>query len=460
MVESNAKAMTHGSPIKVIMNFALPLLLGNLFQQTYNIADAAIVGKCLGSNALGAVGVSSSIQFMIFGFVLGITCGFAIPIANSFGAKKEKEMRQYVYIGAVLTTIIAIVVTILCALNVDGIMRMIKTPEELFQEGRTYLLIIFLGMPCTLFYNYLAAVIRAIGDSKTPTIFLVISSIINIVLDYFLIVPVGMGVAGAAIATISSQLVSGIMCYILIKRKVTLLQLREEDRVMDKKMAMHLLNMGVPFSFQMSLTAFGTMVLQAANNGLNSIVYVTGFTAASKIRQFMIAPFDAFAASITTYCSQNYGANEIDRIKEGIRKLTVVVLLFSLFVAVLFYFCGEQLSLIFISKDDPDMVAVLQASAKILAWSGAGFFTLGLEICLRAAAQGIGFSHQAMISGLIDMIGRIFIALAFVPTKGFLAVCIADPFAWLVGMIYVIPMTYFAVRKVEREHLQLASACQ
>ena len=248
------------------MKFMLPLLFGNLFQQAYNMADAAIVGQTLGADALAAVGVSSSVQFLVLGFCIGIACGFAIPIATEFGADRKSEMRRYVYHGAVITAIFAVVLTVVCALLCNAIITMLQAPAEIFDDSYRYLFIIFLGIPCTLLYNYVSAILRAIGDSRTPFLFLAFSSVLNIFLDFFCILVLKWGVSGAAFATIFSQGLSGILCLFVILKKYEVLHIQKEERTFDKYHAMKMLNMGVPMGLQYSITAIGCMVMQTANN--------------------------------------------------------------------------------------------------------------------------------------------------------------------------------------------------
>lgn len=442
------KSMTKGNPLTLILQFAWPLLLGNLFQQAYNIADAAIVGKTLGADALGAVGVSSSVQFLIYGFVLGVTCGFGIPIATSFGAEKEDEMRQYVYIGGVLSLVISAIITVFACLYTGPILEMLKTPANLFANGYTYLFIIFAGMPFTLMYNYFSAVLRSIGDSKTPTIILVIASVFNVGLDLVCILNLHWGIAGAAIATIFSQALAALATYIIMKRKFDILTLKKENKVMDKKMVLHMLNMGIPFSFQMSMTAVGAIFMQAANNGLGSNIYVTGFTAATKIRQFAIGPIDAMASSIATYVSQNRGANEMGRIKKGIVLANWIIIGYSAAVALIFHFFGDELTLMFVSEGD---TAVIASSYKALIYSGYLLFTLGILIINRASAQGLGYSQQAVFAGVLEMATRIYVARKFVPVDGYTAVCYADPISWVISALYVLPMCIYAFKKVNKQ---------
>ena len=305
--------MIKGNPLKLMLQFAFPLLLGNLLQQTYNIIDAAIVGQILGAKALASVGASSSIQFLVLGFCMGSCTGFGVPVAKYFGAEKIEKMRDYIFNGAVLCAGIAVILTALCSVLCPQILHILSVPEDIYDNAYSYLVIIFLGIPFTILYNYLSSILRSVGDSRTPFIFLALSAVLNIFLDLFCIVVLKLGCAGAAIATISAQAISGILCLIFIIRKMKLLWLKKENRTIKGDVVKELLAMGMPTGLQFSITAIGSMVMQSANNGLGS-TYVSAFTAAMKIKQFTMCPFDAIATSASVFCSQNLGAGQSDRI--------------------------------------------------------------------------------------------------------------------------------------------------
>ena len=311
-------SMIKGNPLKLMLQFAFPLLLGNLLQQTYNIIDAAIVGQILGAKALASVGASSSIQFLVLGFCMGSCTGFGVPVAKYFGAEKIEKMRDYIFNGAVLCAGIAVILTALCSVLCPQILHILSVPEDIYDNAYSYLLIIFLGIPFTILYNYLSSILRSVGDSRTPFIFLALSAVLNIFLDLFCIVVLKLGCSGAAIATISAQAISGILCLIFIIRKMKLLWLKKENRTIKGDAVKELLAMGMPTGLQFSITAIGSMVMQSANNGLGS-TYVSAFTAAMKIKQFTMCPFDAIATSASVFCSQNLGAGQSDRIKKGLR---------------------------------------------------------------------------------------------------------------------------------------------
>lgn len=443
-------AMTKGDVTKQIVMFALPLLLGNLFQQMYNMADAAIVGQTLGPNALGAVGVSSSVQFLVLGFCIGITAGFAIPVATCFGAKEEDKMRQYIYLGALLTVLFAIGITVLTAIFTDNILELIKTPSDIFQDSYSYLYVLFLGIPCTLLYNFLASTLRAVGDSKTPFYFLAFSSLLNIGLDLYFIKSLQLGVMGASLATVLSQGISGVLCFIYMRKKFKILTVTKKDCVYDTKMVKHLLDMGLPMGFQFSITAIGSMVQQSANNALGTI-YVDGFAAGVKLKQFAMCPFDALAASLSTFVSQNYGAKQPDRIKKGIRNGNIIAIIYGVGIGLVLYFFGRYMSMVFVPATHSE---VLDASWLYLSRMGFCYWVLGILVVTRASVQGIGWSKQAVLVGVIEMIARILCAYFLVPKIGYLGICWTDQIAWISAVIYIVPVCRLAVDKAQRYCLQ------
>ena len=438
--------MTKGNPLKLMLQFAFPLLIGNLLQQTYNIIDAAIVGQILGAKALASVGASSSIQFLVLGFCMGSCTGFGVPVAKYFGAGKLEQMKNYVFNGALLTAGIAVILTALCSILCPQILHMLSVPEDIYDNAYAYLLIIFLGMPFTLLYNYLSSILRSVGDSRTPFMFLALSAILNIFLDLFCIVVLEWGCAGAAIATITAQAISGILCLVFIARKMNLLWLPKKNRVVSKDAAGELLMMGIPTGLQFSITAIGSMVMQSANNGLGS-VYVSGFTAGMKIKQFTMCPFDAIGTSVSVFCSQNLGAKQPERIRKGLIQGMAVAVGYGIVAGLVLIFAGRPLSMIFVSRSSAD---VLDASAKYLRCRGYFYWSLGILNISRMVTQGLGYSTRAVFSGVTEMFARTIVSLGFVGTFGFSAICFADQTAWVTACLYIAPTCFYCVKKATR----------
>lgn len=439
-------SMTEGRPLKLMLRFAVPLLMGNLLQQMYNMIDAAIVGRVLGTEALASVGATSSVQFLVLGFCTGTCAGFGVPVAKYFGAEKTEQMKNYVFNGAVLTAIFAVVMTGLCALFCPWILHILSVPENIYENAYQYLLVIFLGIPFTLLYNYLSGILRSIGDSRTPFMFLVISTVLNIFLDLFCIIILKWGCAGAAIATITAQAVSGILCLIFIIKKVSLLHLSRSHCRMQGKVSGELLVMGVPMGLQFSITAIGSMVMQSANNGLGS-TYVSGFTAGMRIKQLTMCPFEAIGTAVSVFCGQNLGARKMDRIRKGIFEGLAIAIVYGLAAGLVLIFFGRSLSMLFVGSSAE---AVLDASAKYLRCMGYFYWALGILYICRMSTQGLGYAGRTVFAGVLEMFARSIVSLVFVGTFGYTAICFADQAAWIAACLYIVPMCFLCVKKAEK----------
>ena len=440
------KSMTAGKPLKLILMFALPLLLGNLLQQLYNIADAAIVGNILGGDKLAAVGASGGVQFLVLGFCIGLCSGFTIPVANSFGAKNYREMRKYISGSVFLSIVSSAVITTVAALLVPSILKWLSVPGEIYDDAYTYLLILFLGVPFTILYNIGAAFLRAVGDSKTPFTFLAISTVLNIVLDYLFVAVFGFGCAGAAVATVLSQALSGFLCFAYIKFKTPLFEFREGEHKLEAHRLLHLLAMGVPMGLQFSFTALGIVFMQAANNTLGT-VYITALTASIRIKQFLLCPFDALGVATATYIAQNDGAGEYSRIKKGSACSLAVGLIYSLIAGAILVFFGGRLTGLFVSGNDSEVILY---SGQYLGSIGMFFWLLPLLIVSRNGLQGLGRSFLAVFAGVVEMIARAVVCFVFVPVYGFAAICVADQCAWAAGTLYILPLFIFFTLKSKK----------
>ena len=439
--------MTEGSPVKLILKFSLPLLLGNLLQQAYNMIDAAIVGQVLGADALAGVGASGSVQFLVLGFCIGICAGFSIPVAKYFGAGREDRLRTCIFHAYLLTALFAAVITTVTALLCNNILRIMSTPDNIYSDAYTYLLIIFLGIPFMLFYNLLAGIMRAVGDSRTPFIFLAVSTVLNIFLDMLLIMVIKLGVAGAALATVMSQAVSGISCFVYIQKKYPLLRISRDMFRFNRFAVRELFIMGVPMGLQYSITAIGSMVMQSANNGLGSD-YVSGFTAGSKLKQLAMCPFDAIATGVSVFSGQNLGAGNDKRIRRGILSGIAIGTSYGAAVGLMLILFGRPLSLMFVKSSE---TAVLDASGKYLMCLGIFMWLIGILNTCRMTIQGLGYSAVAIFSGAIEMAARIIVSKAFVPKYGFTAICFTDQSAWLTATIYCSIVCAVCVRKVTQK---------
>lgn len=436
--------MTSGPSLPLILNFTFPLLLGNVLQQTYSLADAAVVGKFLGIDALASVGASTSVVFLILGFCNGCCGGFSIPVAQKFGARDYVTLRRYVSVSlklaAVMSVLIAVITSLLCAL----ILRTMRTPANIFDGAYIYLLITFAGVPCTFFYNLLSSIIRALGDSRTPFWFLLFSAVLNILLDLFCILVLEWGVAGAAIATVFSQGVSAVLCYFYMYRKFDVLKPQGSDRRFRPELAQQLLYIGVPMGLQFSITAIGSIMLQSANNALGTAC-VAAFTAAMRIKIFVMCPLDSLGMAMATYSGQNYGAGKPDRIWAGIKSAALMMVVYSLAVALVIWLAAEKFALLFISPDETEIIA---DTALFLHINVSFFILLGSLSILRYSIQGAGYTKLAMFSGVSEMVARVLVSVVVVPLWGFWGVCFGDPTAWLFANLFLVPAFIYVYRRL------------
>lgn len=445
MASDSTKDMTVGSPMKLILGFSVPLLFGFLFQQFYNVVDTIIVGQFLGVNALAGVGATGSINFMVVGFCMGLCSGFAIPVAHQFGAKNYSGMRQFVANGAWLSAGFSLVITLAVTLLCKRILVLMHTPEDIFTDSYNYILIIFIGIPATVLYNMLSGIIRSMGDSKTPLVFLAISSLLNIGLDLLCIVVFHMGVAGAAVATVVSQLISGILCLFYMIRKFEILHITGREWKINPDHMKKLCGMGIPMGLQYSITAIGSVILQTAVNTLGSLA-VASVTAASKVSMFFCCPFDAMGSTMATYGGQNVGARQLKRVGEGLRACVILGVVYSLAAFVVMYFFGANLAALFVDTAEGEMLA----NARLfLIVNGAFYIPLALVNIIRFLIQGVGFSTFAILAGVFEMAARMLAGLWLVPHFGFTGACFASPLAWIFADAFLIPAYFHVRRKLE-----------
>ncbi len=440
------KDMTQGSPAKLILSFSLPILVGNLFQQFYNMADSMIVGQFIGKDAFAAVGATGSVSFLIIGFVLGLASGLCIPVSQCFGAGDRQGLRRCVANILWLGVAIAAALTTLMMFTTRGLLTWMDTPENIFSDSFTYISIIFAGIPACLFYNTTAGLLRAIGDSRTPLYFLIISSVLNIGLDLLFILVFHMGVEGAALATVASQLVSGILCLIWIIKKFPILHPKKEDLPLDLHIAGRLLSIGLPMAFQFSITAIGSIILQTAVNSLGSDI-IASMTAAMKVQNIVVAPMETLGLTMATYCGQNLGACRIDRIRSGMRQCTLMSMVLCVVSFVFVYFCGRYVALLYIKKEE---VEILARAAEYLTINGCFYPVLGLIFIYRNGIQGMGYGVPAMAAGLFELAARSGTAIFFVRQYGYRAVCFASPLAWIAADVLLLPVYFIVIHKLQK----------
>lgn len=438
-----------GPALPLLLKFTMPLLMGNLLQQTYSLVDAAIVGKFLGIHSLASVGASTSVIFLILGFCNGCCGGFAIPVAQKFGARDYSTMRTFISISQKLAVGMSVAVAFITSLLCADILRLMQTPQNIFDGAYQYLLVTFIGIPFTFFYNLLSSIIRALGDSKTPFWFLLLSTVLNIFLDLFFILMLGWGVAGAAIATVFSQGISAVLCYRYMYRKFEILQGTPQERRFCWKPARTLLAIGVPMGLQFSITAIGSIMLQSANNALGTAC-VAAFTSAMRIKMFFICTFESLGIAMATFSGQNYGAGRPERVWQGIKASTGIMLLYTVFTFVLLMAGAKNFALIFV---EPTETEILRDTELFLHVACSFFPALGLLCILRYTIQGVGFTNLAMFSGVAEMIARIAVSLYAVPAFGFLAVCFGDPMAWVAADLFLIPAFACVYKRIKKRKM-------
>lgn len=442
------KDMTNGSPSKHILGFAVPMLFGMLFQQFYNLVDTIIVGKTLGVEALAGVGATGSINFMIIGFCMGVCNGFVIPVAQCFGAKKPADLRKYVFNGYICSVVFAIVLTLASVIFCRRILIVMNTPADIIDHAYNYIVVIFIGIPTVFLYNMVSGVIRSLGDSKTPVVFLVLSSIINVVLDFFLILVCKMGVAGAGWATVTSQLISGLTCLIYMYKKYDILKGNKSERVIDRRFITNLCMNGVPMGLQYSITAIGSTILQAAVNTLGS-TYVAAMTAGSKMFNFTCCPFDALGSTMATYAGQNVGAAKIKRLGQGVRSAMIIGSIYSVLSLVALYFTTDYIALLFVNASETTIIALTR---QFILASACFYIPLTGVNVVRFCIQGMGFSVFAISAGILEMIGRAFAAIILIPNIGFMGACLASPIAWIAADAFLFPAFIHCARKLNARH--------
>ena len=439
------KDLTTGSPMRLLLGFGIPTLFGFLFQQLYNVVDTAIVGQTLGGNALAAVGSTSSISFLVVGFTTGVCGGFAIPVAQQFGARNHRELRRYVTGSLWLCLIIGLLLTAVTVIFCADILTLMDTPQDIYHRAWLYIVTIFAGMPGYFLYNMCAGILRSLGDSRTPVIWLVAASLLNVVLDIVCIVTFHMDVFGAAFATIFSQYVAGFGCLVRLCRGFPVLKMEKGDWAWDGKRIRVLCSMGLPMGLQYSITAIGSILIQAAVNHLGTS-YITAVTAASKVHLFLACPFDAMGSAMATYGGQNVGAQKWDRLHQGTRACVLLGVIYSILSLGIVWFFGDFLAALFLDAEAMSLMPLVRQYLLIVT---AFSVPLALVNILRFMIQGMGFSPIATLAGALEMIGRG--AMAYLtPALGYMAACFASPVAWLLADVFLIAAYFLCCRHLRR----------
>ncbi len=439
--------MTVGSPLLQITKFALPLILGYILQQMYLVIDAAIVGRWIGVGALAAVGASSSIMFLVMGFCNGACAGFAIPVAQSFGAKDYSKMRVYVANAVRISAVMATVVTLLSLMFCRRILQMVNTPADIFHDAYIFLMLQFAAIPLTFGFNLFSGQIRALGNSRQPFYFLITSAVVNVLLDVVLILGCGLCVAGAGIATWLSQALSVILCLWYIHKRMQLLIPKGDERCFDNKRTSILLNNGVPMGLQFSITGIGIIMLQSANNALGTTC-VAAFTASMRIKYLFTCVFENIGVAMATYCGQNLGARRMDRVTKGVKDAIRLMLIYFVFTFALIYPFADWMMRLFVDSGEAE---VMGRAAQFMRIANYFYPALGLLTILRYSIQGLGFSNLSMLSGVMEMIARCGVSLWLVPALAWTGVCLGDPVAWCMADLFLIPAFLWVQQRLRKQ---------
>ena len=434
--------MTSGKPMKIIINFTLPIFIGNVFQQFYNMADAVIVGKFVGTGALAAVGSTGTIMFLIYGFVVGMTAGFTVLTAQKFGAGDMHAMRRTVAGASILSLIIGGILTAAFMLLMKPWLMVMNTPEDIFADAYAYIMIISGGILAQMLYNLLASILRALGNSKVPLYFLILSALLNIVLDLVFIIVFHMGAAGAAVATVISQGVSGLLCLVYIIKKVPMLRMTREDWHPSGTLLKTQIGIGIPMALQYSITAIGTMMVQSSLNILGSTL-VAAYTAAGKIEQVVTQAYVAMGTTMATYGAQNMGAGDVLRIRQGFKACTIIGIVYAIVSGALVMSVGKYMTYLFVSEN----VGVIMDSVNIYLWCvGIFFIPLAIVNIYRNGIQGLGYGLLPMMAGVAELIGRGVVAVIAAGQKSYPGVCLASPVAWVLASVLLNAMYYYIVK--------------
>lgn len=441
-----AKNMIEGNPLKIILLFSIPVLLGNLFQQFYNMVDTIIVGQYLGEEALAAVGSTGCLMFLVLGFANGIAQGFGVMISHSYGAKDYKLLKHYVALSLLLTVAISAILTTITVSGSRLLLLWMNTPENIFELANNYIQVIFAGIVLTMGYNVAAGILRGIGDSKTPLYFLILSSFLNIFLDVFLIVVIPLGTAGAAYATIISQGISALLCYIYMFRKFDVLKLHRDDIYVDLVGVINILSVGIPMALNYSITAIGTMIFQSAVNVFGSGV-VAAYTAASKVSNIATQTLPTLGTAMATYCAQNLGAGKVHRIFDGMKQAFFLCIVTAALAAAICTLGGRFIVSWFINNPSEEVFSYAMQYLYTISWF---MLPLAWIFAYRNALQGLNQGFVPMISGIVELVSRYAVILLFAKPFGYAGVCFADPAAWVTTGVLLMVTYFLWKRKIEK----------
>lgn len=448
-MKSSSINMTEGNILKNLIYFAVPVLIGNVFQQLYNVADTAIIGNILGDNALASVGASTPVYNLMIGFANGLTNGFAIIIARYFGADNEREMRKSVSLTYILSAIIAVILTLSGIAFLHPLMKSLKTPDEIIGDTESYMRIIMMFSAVTIAYNMLAGMMRAIGNSKAPLYFLVIPTFVNIGLDILFVKGFEMGVAGAAYATVISQGISVILCFIYVMKKCNFLIFRKSDLIFDRELLSDLASTGLSMGLMYAIVSVGSVILQGAVNSLGTST-ITAHTAARKIDDIFMLPLSTASMSASTFTSQNFGAGKMDRVKKGIKYSILIAFAWSAFSVLVVLLFRRPLIVALTGTTDK---TVISTASQYIIWNVSFFFVLSVLIILRSSLQGVGRKLVPVSGSVMELLLKVLASLVIAPQLGYFGICILEPVIWLVCSLMVIADYIVFIRQQEKKPL-------
>lgn len=446
--------LTAGKPLRKIILFTIPIFIGNVFQQLYSMVDAIIVGQTINNDALAGVGATGAISFLIIGFVQGLTAGFAVKTSQLFGAKDEEGVRRSIASSILLGAVLTVVLTAVSVVTTMPLLKLMQTPDDIIGYSYDYIVTIYWGLIATVFYNLGSSVLRAIGDSRTPLVFLIVAAVLNVGLDFLFIVAFKMGVAGAGWATVLSQGVSAIGCFAFLFARFKRFRIRGKHFANPLMFYWQHMAIGLPMALQFSITSIGMMVQQTALNKLGSVA-VTAYTAASKIDNLATQSLYALGSTVATYCGQNYGAGQFSNIRKGVRYSMAIGVVCAL-VGLAFVTLGAEPMTKLFSSDVTD--EIMDMSKQYLLWQGGFYIFLAIIFVYRDALQGIGRSALTMVGGMLEVAGRVVASLVFAKHFGFAGICASNPTAWVFVDIFLVIAYVVILHRILKKRRQLGLA--
>lgn len=446
--------LTAGKPLRNIILFTIPIFIGNVFQQLYSMVDAIIVGQTINNDALAGVGATGAISFLIIGFVQGLTAGFAVKTSQLFGAKDEEGVRRSIASSILLGAVLTVVLTAVSVVTTMPLLKLMQTPDDIIGYSYDYIVTIYWGLIATVFYNLGSSVLRAIGDSRTPLVFLIVAAVLNVGLDFLFIVAFKMGVAGAGWATVLSQGVSAIGCFAFLFARFKRFRIRGKHFANPLMFYWQHMAIGLPMALQFSITSIGMMVQQTALNKLGSVA-VTAYTAASKIDNLATQSLYALGSTVATYCGQNYGAGQFSNIRKGVRYSMAIGVVCAL-VGLAFVTLGAEPMTKLFSSDVTD--EIMDMSKQYLLWQGGFYIFLAIIFVYRDALQGIGRSALTMVGGMLEVAGRVVASLVFAKHFGFAGICASNPTAWVFVDIFLVVAYVVILHRILKKRRQLGLA--